>query len=247
MLQGASASLGVYIRRWQSLSSPQTIIFVQTPEMKDMILLDERSFENEVSDLIVSAHSQIVHSRTSGMSALLTQNAAITAQAVYEINERFFNDALFRYLERGSTHLTSTELQRLQAIATQCPLAGGWPVFKARALLYVVTGQQGNYANACAPQQALIQAPGTTAKRNEQIQLYPNPARQEVMVQWELPLENTGQLLLFDTYGRLLQRSPLQAGTSSYRLPLQTVESGFYVLRLELDGEETSLKLIVNP
>jgi hypothetical protein len=200
-----------------------------------------------VTDSIASTHSQIVNSRTNGMSALLTQNAAITTQAVYEINERFFNDALFRYLERGSTHLTSTELQRLQAIAAQCPLSGGWPVFKARALLYVVTGQQGNYANSCAPQQALIQSPGTTVKRNEQIQLYPNPARQEVMVQWEVPLENMGQLLLFDTYGRLLQRSPLQAGTSSYRLPLQTVEAGLYVLRLRLDGEETSLKLIVNP
>ena len=200
-----------------------------------------------VTDSITSAHSQIVHSRTTGMAALLTQNAGIITQAVYEVNERFFNDALFRYLERGSTRLTSTELQRLQAIATQCPLSGGWPVFKARALLYVVTGQQGNYANACAPQQALIQSPGTTAKRNEQIQLYPNPARQEVMVQWETPLENTGQLLLFDTYGRLLQRSTLHAGTSSYRLPLQRVEAGLYVLRLRLDGEETSLKLIVNP
>ena len=216
----------------------------------DSLLDNRHQTANEllpVTDSIAFAHSQIVHNRTNGMAALLTQNAGITAQAVYEINERFFNDALFRYLERGSTYLTSTELQRLQAIATQCPLAGGWPVFKARALLYVVTGQQGNYANACAPQQALIQAPGTTAKRNEQIQLYPNPARQEVMVQWELPLENTGQLLLFDTYGRLLQRSPLEVGTSSYRLPLQTVEAGLYVLRLRLDGEETSLKLIVNP
>jgi len=161
--------------------------------------------------------------------------------------DNLFFDAAVGLRERGSTHLTSTELQRLQAIATQCPLSGGWPVFKARASLYVVTGQQANYENAGAPQQALIQAPGTTAKRNEQIQLYPNPARQEVMVQWESPLENTGQLLLFDTYGRLLQRSPLQAGTSSYRLPLQAVEAGLYVLRLRMDGEETSLKLIVNP
>ena len=67
------------------------------------------------------------------------------------------------------------------------------------------------------------------------------------MVQWEGPLENMGQLLLFDTYGRLLQQIPLQAGTSSHLLPLQDIEAGLYVLRLRLDGEETSLKLIVNP
>ena len=162
------------------------------------------------------------------------------------LDERSF-EGMLAPSGRGSTHLTSSELQRLQAIATQCPLSGGWPVFKARALLYVVTGQQGNYANACAPQQALIQAPGTTVKQNDQIQLYPNPARQEVMVQWEGPLENMGQLLLFDTYGRLLQQIPLQAGTSSHLLPLQDIEAGLYVLRLRLDGEETSLKLIVNP
>ncbi|HKK78024.1 MAG TPA: PKD domain-containing protein, partial [Phaeodactylibacter sp.] len=120
---------------------------LQAAESEWDSLLDNRhQTANEllpVTDSIAFAHSQIVHNRTNGMAALLTQNAGITAQAVYEINERFFNDALFRYLERGSTYLTSTELQRLQAIATQCPLSGGWPVFKARALLYVVTGQQG--------------------------------------------------------------------------------------------------------
>ena len=158
----------------------------------------------------------------------------------------FFNVAA-GLRECSASHLTASEQTTLESMAQQCPLSGGKAVFDARALLYVVTGQQGNYTNACAPQQALIQAPGTTVKRNEQIQLYPNPARQEVMVQWESPLENTGQLLLFDTYGRLLQRSPLQAGTSSYRLPLQAVEAGLYVLRLRMDGEETSLKLIVNP
>ena len=162
------------------------------------------------------------------------------------IDNPFF-DVAAGLRERSASHLTASEQTTLESIAQQCPLSGGWPVFKARALLYAVTGQEGNYTNACAPQQALFQAPSTNVSSSEHIRLYPNPARNEAMVQWDAPLENAGRLLLYDTYGRLLQRQPIQAGTSSYLLPLHEIEAGLYILHLSLDGEETSLKLIVNP
>jgi hypothetical protein len=182
------------------------------------------------------------------MSALLTQNAGITTQAVYEINERFFNDVLFRYLERGSTHLTSTELQRLQIIAAQCPLSGGKAVFDARALLSIARDSLVWYDHTCTGGQQFRAIDNTDAVASAvSVELFPNPANGEATVQWGVPLEAEGRLDIYDTLGRLHRSEVLAPGSSQHKLMLEGLDQGLYYVDVQIGVKRSTLKLVVNP
>ena len=62
-------------------------------------------------------------------------NSTVNASAIYEVNEKAFNQVLLNSLINQSGNLTEQDAQTLSSIASQCPKAGGIAVIKARSLL----------------------------------------------------------------------------------------------------------------
>ncbi len=65
--------------------------------------------------------------------------------------------------------------------------------------------------------------------------LQPNPTSADCTVKFQLPTVAPAEILLSDTYGRILQRHPLTAGSQS--LPLDGLERGLYFVILKINGE----------
>lgn len=62
-------------------------------------------------------------------------NSTVNAVAIYEVNEKAFNQVLLNALLNQSGHLTEQDAQTLKSIAAQCPETGGIAVVKSRSLL----------------------------------------------------------------------------------------------------------------
>lgn len=76
----------------------------------------------------------------------------------------------------------------------------------------------------------------------QQLQLYPNPTQQQMTLYWPTLPATGARLQLFDTHGRLLERSFLQRANG--RISLEAYPAGVYWLRLETDAGTAMRKLI---
>lgn len=65
----------------------------------------------------------------------LIVNSIVNATAIYEVNEKAFNQVLLNALINQSGNLTEQDAQTLRSISAQCPKTGGIAVIKARSLL----------------------------------------------------------------------------------------------------------------
>ena len=63
----------------------------------------------------------------------------------------------------------------------------------------------------------------------------PNPASGDCTVKFQLPTTTPAEILLSDSYGRILQQHPLPPGSES--LTLRGLEQGLYFITLKVDGE----------
>jgi len=204
---------------------------------------------DSIMAIIQNNYQTINTDRINDASTLKGQNASITVQEVYEVNEKAVNEVYLSYLGREATHLTTSEQQALQAIAVQCPLAGGSAVFKARILLALESGVLPDYddASAChngggAGAPAAGEDPGYHI-----IQLYPNPAKNRVTLDWNVPIELDGQLEIYDALGKHLSTIILKEGSSMYSLSLNGMSPGLYFIKARMDDKEKVLRLVIQP
>ena len=78
-------------------------------------------------------------------------------------------------------------------------------------------------------------ATGEIEKLPFQLYLQPNPASGDCTVSFQLPTTTPAEILLSDSYGRILQRHPLPPGSES--LTLSGLERGLYFISLRVDGK----------
>jgi hypothetical protein len=85
------------------------------------------------------------------------------------------------------------------------------------------------------------------------IRVTPNPARHEASLQWTVPREGRGSLMVFDINGRrvrLLMRGHSPAGTNAVRWDLRDdagrrIPPGLYLARLSVDGVQAVARVLV--
>jgi hypothetical protein len=78
------------------------------------------------------------------------------------------------------------------------------------------------------------------------ISFYPNPVKEELYLQWELPNENyIASIQIFSINGQLLKQYVATNKTNNQNIPFQNYPSGVYAVLLKYNnGEEKSIKII---
>lgn len=74
--------------------------------------------------------------------------------------------------------------------------------------------------------------------------VYPNPAHNQVMIQFDHPVQNAG-VMLTDLYGRPVFRQVVAEANQRLAIPVTTLSDGLYVLTVETDGEKESRMISV--
>jgi len=162
------------------------------------------------------------------------------------------NTGFLYLLVLGSDFISTNHqpsLNDLQLIANQCPLEGGNAVYEARAMLGVLgTIQVYDDQALCGRAKALQRPPvfdGKSILPNRSLQVYPNPARNIVMVQWTKSDFQKGHLVVIDLFGRQVFAQVLESGDSSIEIDLSAFSSGVYFIQVKLDEQTPMIHKVV--
>ena len=96
----------------------------------------------------------------------------------------------------------------------------------------------------------LLSLPNVTAVDKKlgdlNIKLYPNPARDYLNVQWDIPLQEEAKAKVIDVTGKVIKEFKLERGNRFYNLKTSSLKTGMYTLILtNQDGEHKMMKFAV--
>ncbi|MFN3876169.1 MAG: hypothetical protein ACK4L7_09695 [Flavobacteriales bacterium] len=139
--------------------------------------------------------------------AVKLANAAIGTSALIEANEKLVTDIHLATIGKDVDSFSPGQAASLYDIATQCPLAGGNAVFKARALYQLIAGNTEFDDVALCLQEGLV-VKQRTEPNMMLATIMPNPATERATLLVEPPLKAGGMLVLYNAQGAVaLQRN----------------------------------------
>ncbi len=181
-------------------------------------------------------YAQLEADRLAAVPQILSDNQAINATAVYETNQKTVTDILLNTVVIG-TELTDAQLVTLEAIANQCPLAGGEAVYQARALV------QGGYYD----DEALCAAANQNSEMVEEIaadfSIFPNPSNGQLNLLLPTDVE---AITIANTMGQIVQRWDDKIFDSYWQIPDMSLSAGTYYCTVKtLRGSTTQAFVII--
>ena len=135
----------------------------------------------------------------------------------------------------GIDTFTQFQINKLLAVANQCPLSGGDGVFKARSL-YSLVDPLVKYDDGalCAPApEARPQQPAPAASVAKDFQIIPNPAKDELTVRLHKPLKKDTRFVVYDIRGELHLEKQLEAGEYIFYCNTSRLSTGIYYCKIE--------------
>ncbi|MFQ5446393.1 MAG: T9SS type A sorting domain-containing protein [Saprospiraceae bacterium] len=169
--------------------------------------------------------------RMADAAVLVSQNAAVTTDSLFELNEPTVKHIYLNTVALGIAEFDAAQLADLESVAGQCPLTGGSAVFKARSLLAMV--QDSLYDD-----ETLCQQIGQRSNKNLKngaspiFTLFPNPAKNEVTVTFSPYTELSRVIVLSDATGREIWRKEVQRSQHSVVFDTRGLEPGVYFFTL---------------
>lgn len=79
----------------------------------------------------------------------------------------------------------------------------------------------------------------------QELQLFPNPANNDLSLKWTQILDYESTLTLSDIQGRIIQRAEIQAGLTSVSLDISKLSKGTYFVRIEGEGTLMQSKFLI--
>jgi hypothetical protein len=188
-------------------------------------------------DSLLGLRNTMTAWRQAQADTLLQQNAAINAQASWELNYQFALDYYLRLL-KGETP-DSAAVQDLYALANTCPLTGGDGVYLARSL-YADQDPEATFDDdlLCAsvderqPQIENTLSPSA-------VSMYPNPGTGVFRIQGLMA--EPAEVLVFDAQGRMVK----QVTIDEPELDLSVLPEGAYTVRLVQKGGIFNTKVVI--
>lgn len=196
----------------------------------------------------IITYNQNVFNIADSSLVLTADNIRLVNESIYtsdtiEVNEQVVNEIYLSTLGQEQTAFSQDTIGQLEFIAGQCPLAGGNAVFKARAILSLISD---NYVyddvNICLQAGIILrQMPSKPTAR-----LYPNPANSSVTLVYELPEGSTAELQLFNSVGMLQLQKPLNSAKTQMSFSTEQLTPGVYHYRVNSNNDiQLNGKLVI--
>jgi hypothetical protein len=123
----------------------------------------------------------------------------------------------------------------LQSIAAQCPLSGGEAVLRARDMLALAQDAASYYNDAATC--------GSGARLGERLQdvvidaknllrIYPNPAADEITIQYDLDNSEANTIAFFNLYGQWIFEANLPGAKGEIMTNVNQLSNGVYFYAL---------------
>ncbi len=154
-------------------------------------------------------------------------NSNIGTTELIETNRKTLDQIYLSTIAKDVDSFTVDQAADLYAIANQCPMVGGNSVYTARAL-YRLIDEAVEYDDQilCLPHGILVKS--IKQQDPKAMALLPNPARDEVTLLLEQPLDGPGQFVVYNALGAEVLRLPLEAQAEQYTLGTANLAPAIY-------------------
>ena len=171
-------------------------------------------------------------------------NESLYTSEIIEENERIVNDIFLSIIGQNQIQINQNSIDQLEYVASQCPLAGGNAVYRARALLSLI-GDHYVFDDVSICLQA-----GIILRQKSELQptaqLFPNPANNSVTLTYKLPKGSNSELRVFNSIGLLQLIQPLDTGLTEMSFSTEQLTPGVYQFRINTNCDfQISGKLVI--
>ncbi|HOJ89868.1 MAG TPA: T9SS type A sorting domain-containing protein [Saprospiraceae bacterium] len=216
--------------------------FYGTIKRNDLFRLHNQieSLMNDKNALFLQWNSNIV----AALNNLLIENNSIPAIEVYEQNQKLVNTIMLQKMISNDWSFTPSEKVQINVIANQCPFTGGEGVYRARALAANYELNRYNDEMICITTMA---GPRSNIDKENKVSFYPNPTSDFVNIMTENREQKIMTISLLNLDGKILYAKTLEALSDEYVLDVSEINTGIYMIQVELsDGISVNKKLIKN-
>ena len=155
-------------------------------------------------------------------------NSTITPENQAALNERITNEIYLDTWAEDIYTFTQAQYESLSDIAEQNPISGGPAVYTARVMLGVDYNDYGSTENRLS---------ASTFEAASFMHIYPNPAGDEINVEYSLGENNFGVLTFTDITGREIMSQKIYSDQNLLAVSTKKFEDGIYFLRLNVNSE----------
>ncbi|MFT4664064.1 MAG: hypothetical protein ACI8YQ_002263 [Polaribacter sp.] len=209
------------------------------PAEINILINDKSTLELEREQANVNAqliYKQLETDKLAAIPQITSNNQAISTTAIYETNQKTVTNTLLKTLAIG-LEPDSVQLVDLEAIANQCPLAGGEAVYHARALV------QGGYYD----DEALCAAANQNSEMEKEEQavtfsIFPNPSNGKFSLL--LPAD-VKAVTISNTMGQVIQRWDDRVFEAYWEVPNVNLSAGTYYCSVETINGATTKAFVV--
>ncbi|MBL7826015.1 MAG: T9SS type A sorting domain-containing protein [Saprospiraceae bacterium] len=175
--------------------------------------------------------ANIEQAQEGALNALLAQNDALFEPEIFQANEKTVNRIELQHRLWKSRTLPPADLTILHQIADQCPLEGGFVVFKARAILSKL-GLTSNWENTANCTPAEFRSKNETYLQEHQVQVFPNPAHNTLQIA-NLPTHGAATLFeLLNLQGKVVISLEVPVSLYAQTIDVSSLGSGLYFYRI---------------
>lgn len=166
--------------------------------------------------------------RITAVASLLSQNNNLTGSAAYQTNEKTVNEIFLNTVAINQFSFSESQVSTLISIADDCPLSGGEAVLRARTMLTLLDESPVAYDD-----DDLCGVGWRSEKEQKNIysstlRLYPNPADNELTVEYQFADDAERRLLLYNVYGQIAKAISLPVSGEKVSIPAIDMAAGVY-------------------
>ncbi len=171
-------------------------------------------------------------------------NSGISTSEIIYANQKQVDEIYLQTVAIGNYHLTASQIDVLEYIANQCPLAGGDAVFQARGLLSLSSHNM-YYDDNTACSVAGI----SFRKRSVNgigVSLFPNPATDKVQIKIISGIDQKYVLDFSNLLGEIVKSVSLSGNIIDQQIDLTDLAQGVYMYTLSAPNEKLNGYIIRN-
>ncbi|MGQ0829238.1 MAG: RCC1 domain-containing protein [Bacteroidota bacterium] len=177
-------------------------------------------------------------------------NASITPVNVLESNQQVINTLILQTLLDDRYVYIEADKKLIRTIALQCPFSGGYAVYQARNMLMGVENRIIEFEDNCdqIADRSMQEAPlstQTTMNTNKSFNLYPNPNKGSMVLDYDLKKDENGTIKIYDLTGKLMVSYLLNANQTQLQINNTELNNGIYMYNIIINNKTVKTDKLV--
>jgi hypothetical protein len=197
------------------------------------------SFRQSISQAYDQLKQDFEDFQNNKIEDIIDLNDNLVANQKAESNYKNTTEIYLKTIALENYSFDEEYIEKINAIASQCPLIGGNAVFTARSIQALWGDYSYDDDSICAKESMFFKMTPqdvTKTKHASKMKMYPNPAQEMVYLKYVPNQEKEYKLLIFDMLGRKVSDMNVRFTQSVIEYDVRGLSNGIYAVKVIDDG-----------